>query len=303
VAGVSQTRAYVALLLIVTLWASFPATSKLALAVMPPYVISTLRCIIASVFLIVLLIRSDATSARGLGWHDLRPFAVLGFGGIVGSMALSYLALYFTTASNAIIIQTSTPVLVAVGARVYLGEHLRPTQWTGVALSAVGVLAVITRGRFAALRVTDLHAGDVIQLLGICGWSLYTLYGKRVLAWYSPLVATTAAYVTGTLMLLPLTLVTVPLFPPPVLGSVLGWTVVSYHAVLGAVAHLWWYRGVETIGPSRTAIFMNVQPVLGIALAAALTGEQVGIWQIVGGALVLGGVVLTTTPPRQRKLP
>jgi drug/metabolite transporter (DMT)-like permease len=296
----SQTRAYIALLLIVALWASFPATSKLAFTVMPPYLLTTLRCTIASLFLIALLVRSGDASARALGWHDLPAFAVLGATGIVGSMALSYLGLYFTTASNAIIIQTSTPVLVAVGARVYLGERLRPVQWAGVALSAVGVLAVITRGRFAALRVTDLHAGDLIQVLGICGWSLYTLYGKRVLTRYSPLVATTAAYATGTLMLVPVTVLTASRFPPPVFGSVLGWTVIAYHAVLGAIAHVWWYRGVETVGASRAAIFMNVQPVLGIALAAALTGEQVGVWQVVGGALVLGGVVLTTTPPRPR---
>jgi drug/metabolite transporter (DMT)-like permease len=290
-----QTRAYVALLLIVTLWASFPATSKVALAVMPPYLLTTLRCTIASAFLIALLVRSGDTSARGLGWYDLLPFAVLGLSGVFGSMALSYLALYFTTASNAIIIQTSTPVLVAVGARVYLGERLRPVQWTGVVLSAVGVLAVITRGRFAILRVTDLHVGDLIQLLGIVGWSLYTLYGKRVLTRYSPLVATTAAYATGTVMLMPVTILTAAHFPAPVWSSVLGWTVVGYHAVLGAIAHVWWYRGVETVGASRAAIFMNVQPVLGIALAAALTGEQVGVWQVVGGVLVLSGVVLTTT--------
>jgi drug/metabolite transporter (DMT)-like permease len=124
-----------------------------------------------------------------------------------------------------------------------------------------------------------------------------------VLGRYSPLLATTAAYVMGTLTLVPITVITTPLFPPPVFGSLLGWTVVSYHAVLGAIAHVWWYRGIETVGASRTAIFMNLQPVLGIALAAALTGEQIGPWQLVGGALVVGGVALTTTPRRHPAQP
>jgi hypothetical protein len=55
------------LLLIVMLWASFPATSKLAFTVRPPYLLTTLRCTIASMFLIALLARSGDTSLRALG--------------------------------------------------------------------------------------------------------------------------------------------------------------------------------------------------------------------------------------------
>jgi drug/metabolite transporter (DMT)-like permease len=73
------------------------------------------------------------------------------------------------------------------------------------------------------------------------------------------------------------------------------WIVLLYHALLGAVAHLWWYAAVERVGASRAAIFMNVTPLVGIGLAAALLGEPIGPWQIGGVALVLAGVGLTTT--------
>jgi drug/metabolite transporter (DMT)-like permease len=39
---------------------------------------------------------------------------------------------------------------------------------------------------------------------------------------------------------------------------------------------------------------MNLQPVVGLVLAMGLLGEQLGVWELVGGALVLGGVALTT---------
>ena len=125
-------------------------------------------------------------------------------------------------------------------------------------------------------------------------WSSYTVYGKRVLRTYSPALATTAAYVLGTVVLIPLAVVTAPLFPAPRLGSGMAWVVIVYQAILGAVAHVWWYRAVDVVGPSLASVFMNLQTVVGLALAAVLLGEGVGAWQIAGGLLVLAGVALTT---------
>jgi len=98
----------------------------------------------------------------------------------------------------------------------------------------------------------------------------------------------------GTIVLIPLAVVTAPLFPAPRLGSGVAWVVIVYQAILGAVAHVWWYRAVDVVGPSLASVFMNLQTVVGLALAALLLGEGVGAWQIAGGILVLAGVVLTT---------
>lgn len=296
--GASQTRAYVALLLIATLWGSYPATAKLALQDFPPFFLAAVRCTLASAFLVTLLLRTEPDSVRALSPAALRAFLVLAVAGIWGSTQITYLGIYFTTASNAAILQTATPVLVAVASRLYLGERLAPVRWLGVAVSATGVLLVITEGRLAAIRPDDLRAGDFINLVALSGWSVYTVYGKRVLARFSPALATTGAYVLGTLLILPTAVVTAPLFPTPRLESATAWAVVVYQGLVGAVAHVWWYRAVHVVGPSRAAIFMNLQPVVGVLLAALLLAERIGPWHIVGGALVLGGVALTTRERR-----
>jgi len=293
----SQTRAYVALLLVVSLWGSYPAVTKLALPALPPFLLALFRCALGAAFLVVLLLRQGFTDVRALTLEDLRAFAILGFCGIVISTAFTYLAIYLTTASNAVILQASTPVMVAVGARLYLGERLGRLQWLGVACSAAGVLLVVTRGQWATLRLENLHSGDFVVLFSLTGWSAYTIYGQRVLRVHSPALATTASYVLGTLMLVPLTIFTAPLFAPPHLASPLAWGVVLYQALLGALAHIWWYEGVRTVGSSRSAIFMNFQPIVGVLLAALLLGETIGAAQLVGGAAVLVGVALTTRSP------
>jgi len=291
---VGQTRAYVALLLIVTLWGTFPATAKLALAALPPVLLTAVRSSIAAVFLVVLLLRADVSAFRGLGRDSLRRFVTLGFFGLVVSTNLSYLGIYTTTAANAAILQAVGPVIIALGARAYLGERLAPGQLAGVAVSMLGVLLVVTDGRLAALRPEDLRAGDFITLLGMVGWAVFTVYGKRVLLLHSPALATAASYSAGAVMMAALAALTMPLFPRPRLTSAVAWAVVLYQAFFGAVAHVWWYRAIERVGPSRSGVFMNVTPIIGVVLAALLLGEPIGRWQVAGAVCVLAGVGLTT---------
>jgi drug/metabolite transporter (DMT)-like permease len=299
----SQTRAYVALFLIASLWGTFPATSKLALADIPPTLLTAVRCGIAAGFLSVLVLRSGFDAGRELTADAVRAFFVLGTAGFVVSTHGSYWGIYTTSAANAAILQSTAPVMVTLGARAYLGERLRRRQLAGVAVSALGVLLVVTQGRLAELAPSELRLGDFLTLFALSGWTLYTVYGKRVLAGHSPMLATTGAYVCGTLVLLPLAVVTAPLTPRPRLGSAVAWMVLLYHAIPGAVAHLWWYAAVERVGPSRAAIFMNVTPVVGIGMAALLVGEEIGPWQIGGVVLVLAGVALTTGGRRSSGLP
>ncbi|HEU5322065.1 MAG TPA: DMT family transporter [Methylomirabilota bacterium] len=294
--ALSQTRAYIALLLVTVLWGTFPSTAKLALDSLPPVFLTAVRGALASAFLVTLLLRSGADATRELTADTVRTFLVLGVAGLVVSMQVSYLGIYFTTAANAAILQAAAPIMVALGARVYLGERLRREQRLGVGVSALGVLLVVTDGRLAGLRAAELRAGDFLTLAALVGWSAYTVYGKRVLRAHSPAVATAGAYVCGTLVLAALAGLTAPLFPAPVLASPVAWAVVLYHAIFGAVAHLWWYRAVERVGASRAAVFMNVTPVVGVALAWALLGERIGPWQALGAACVLAGVALTTRP-------
>jgi drug/metabolite transporter (DMT)-like permease len=282
------------LVLIVTLWGSYPAATKLALRDFPPFFLAAARCTLASAFLVVGRAWAGVDLVRGLSPGALRAFLILGLTGIWGSTQLTYVAIHYTTASNAVLLQAATPVLVALAARLWLGERVAALGWGGVALSALGALLVITDGRLATIRPGELRGGDFINLVALTGWSAYTVYGKRVLTTYPPALTTTAAYVLGTALIIPTAIAAAPFYPAPRLDSGSAWAVIVYQAILGAVAHVWWYRAVQVVGPSRSAIFMNLQPIVGVLLAATLLGEQTSPWQMVGGALVLAGVALTT---------
>ena len=74
-----------------------------------------------------------------------------------------------------------------------------------------------------------------------------------------------------------------------------------------AIPTVWFMGGISRIGPSRTAILMTFEPLVGVTLAGLLLGEQPVPLQLVGGAaVVIAAVVLQTTParaPRQSETP
>jgi drug/metabolite transporter (DMT)-like permease len=287
-----RLRTYLLLVMVVVIWGSYPTLIKIALRDMPPFTLAALRCLLASAILSVLFWRSSAGGEPPITRADLAGLVILGVSGITISTGIFYLAVSLTSASNAVILTASTPVLVAVGGHLFFDERLSGRQWSGVGCSALGVLLTVTRGQIRLLE-TPPSPGDGIVLAGQVAWATYTLFGKRVLARLSPRAATTAAYLIGTAFLVPLAVLLAPAFPPAVLTSVPAWGVVVFQGTLGTLSHVWYYRGVQTVGPSVTAIFMNLQPLVGVLLATLLLRERVSWPQGLGAAAILAGVWLT----------
>jgi drug/metabolite transporter (DMT)-like permease len=73
-----------------------------------------------------------------------------------------------------------------------------------------------------------------------------------------------------------------------------GWAAMTYSG-LGAlvIAYLCWYRGMRVFGPTRTAMYSNLQPALGVFIAWAMLNEAPTAWQLVGVAFIISGLLLT----------
>jgi drug/metabolite transporter (DMT)-like permease len=288
-----RAHTYLLLVCVVVIWASYPALIKIALQDMPPFTLAALRCTLASTILLALLWRASAQGEAPITRADWPGLVFLGLVGFTGSTGIIYLAVALTTASNAVILTCSTPVFVALGGHLFFGERLTGGQWAGVAVSALGVLLTVTRGELRVLEAPP-HLGDGIVVTGQVLWATYTLYGKRVLVRLSPRVATTAAYVVGTAGLIPVAVLLAPAFPPADYTSLRAWGVVLFQGTLGTLSHVWYYRGVQAVGPAVTAMFINLQPLVGLLLTTGLLGERLAPAQAGGALLILAGVWLVT---------
>jgi drug/metabolite transporter (DMT)-like permease len=75
------------------------------------------------------------------------------------------------------------------------------------------------------------------------------------------------------------------------------WAAILYSG-LGAlvIAYLLWYYGVRVVGPTRTALYGNLQPLIALLVAWLTLGEVPTTWQGLGAATIVSGVLLTRIP-------
>ena len=287
-------------------WGGTFVAGKWAVGEAPPFFVAFLRFAIASIALWALVARRYRRGRErfpvpkgGPQWAELFS---LGLTGVFLYNFLFLTGLSWTSATNGSLIVAFNPMLTAVLSALWLKERVRPFQAGGLFLALLGVGVVITRGSISVMRSLSFNPGDLLMLGAPLAWALYTILGKKALARFSPLVATAYASLFGTLLLLPAAALEGSLLSGVHRLTVYGWISVLQLAVLGTVAgFVWWYEGVEALGASRAAVFVNLVPLFGVLLSALILSESLEVSQLAGGILVVLGVGFGTLGGREDK--
>jgi drug/metabolite transporter (DMT)-like permease len=286
-------RAYLLLGLVILFWAGNYPLGKIALQELGPITLTGARTVLAAPML-VLLARLTAPLPRALDRPDYRAFVILGLSGLVANTTVWYLGLRHTTALNAGIVGASSPIFVALGAALVLGDRLSPRHWLGIGLSVVAVLVTVARGSPAVLLHFEVNRGDLLILASQSAWVLYALYSRAAASTLPPVWIMAGANVVGGVVLVPLALLVER--PWESWQAWVGWLVVLYGAVPITLGHLWFYQVIRTLGAGRTVTFLNLMPFVVLVLSWALLGEILHAYHVVGAVLVVAGVYLTTRP-------
>ncbi|HEX2138908.1 MAG TPA: DMT family transporter [Woeseiaceae bacterium] len=221
--------------------------------------------------------------------------AVLGFL-IVGSTTALFVALNFTTAVNVSLINAIQPVLTVMLAVVFLRDHISRAGMAGIVAATLGALVMLTEGDFSNLFRFRLNGGDLIALAATVGLSLYALNLKRLPADLSMTESLFVISLTGSLMLLPLYVLESVIYMPVPMRTGTVVVVLELALLVSVFGNLMWNLGNRVIGPAHAAMFINLIPLFGAALAITFLGERIffhhwvgallictGIWAIVGG--------------------
>src|SRR5229473_3328198 len=258
----------------------------------PPITLTTIRWF--GVFLILL---PFAWPHLRRDWPVLRAhlplMLFLSAIGFAFNNAISYWAMQYTEALNALLIQSSGPLFVALWSLILFGVRLTGAQLAGIVISLIGVLTIILRGDFAALASIAFNKGDVMFAASLVSFALYSaLIPRRPVTPELSLISFTT--LCGALMLLPFSVWEYST------GAVLKFDFLTL-ATLGymlifpsTLAYLFFNRGIALIGPNRAAPFLHLVPVFGSAMAILLLGEQPQLFHLVGYVLVLSGVVIAS---------
>jgi len=228
-------------------------------------------------------------------WRERRLVVGLGLSGIGGFHLLQYTALAHTTVINVALITATTPLYVALIARVLSGDRLDARRALGVALSIIGAVVVVSRGDPAALARLEVRGGDLVQCVAVTLWALYT-----VLLRWRPADIPALPFLLATLLpglLLSLATYAGRDFHLEMSGEVaLG---LSYLVLFpSTLAYLAWGAGVKALGPQAAGAFSNLVPVYGALLAVLLLGEPFRAYHLTAAALVALGIWLVSRERR-----
>lgn len=295
-----RTRAvYIKLVLTTLFWGGTFVAGKWAVGEAPPFFVAFLRFAIASLVLWALVAwgrrGSDERFPLPEGGAQWAGLFSLGLTGVFLYNFVFLTGLSWTSATNGSLIVAFNPLLTAVLSAWWLKERIRPVQAGGLLLALLGVGVVITRGSITVIRSLSFNPGDLLMLGAPLAWALYTIAGKKVLRCFTPLVATAYASLFGTVLLLPAAALEGSLLSGVHRLTVYGWISVLQLSLLGTVVgFVWWYEGVELLGASRAAIFVNLVPLFGVLLSALILSESLVASQLAGGILVVLGVGIGT---------
>ena len=215
--------------------------------------------------------------------------------GFAFNNAISYWALQYTQALNALLIQSSGPLFVALWSLVLFGVRLTGAQLAGITISLAGVLTIILRGDFGALAGIAFNKGDVMFASSLVSFGLYSaLIPRRPVTHQLSLISFTTG--CGALLLVPFSVWEFSTGATLKFDSLTFATLAYVLIFPSTLAYLFFNRGIALIGPNRAAPFFHLVPVFGSAMAILLLGEQPRLFHLVGYLLVLAGVVIASRP-------
>lgn len=281
--------AYVFVNLATLFWAGNVTLGRALRDQVGPFTLAAARVGIAALLFLLLIPRLPPEERRpGRAWPWLLGMALTG---VAGFPVLLYLALRYTTASSASLLNGTGPLITALLAGWLLRARLTRGQLAGALLSLLGVLLVVGGGRSATATGFTVNPGDLIMVANVALWGLYSIMSRVVTRTRSVVWATTFSAWFALPLLLPAAIVEWRQTPPTLSGPVL--LAMLYIGVFAAfLAFLAWNEGVRRVGPSGAMAFYNMLPVFGALLGALFLGEHLAPGQLLGGALVITGGLL-----------
>lgn len=281
-------------LLAVILWGGVYPGARLGLHEIPVVAFTGLRIAIAIALLFAAawLFREKLRMRREL-W---KPLLIAGLAQMAfqGLLVLGLNPRTGTTAGNSAILLAASPVLVAGWLALTRQERLARRQGWGLLLGLAGVGLVVSR---VGLGLDTSHlSGDLVALAAAGAWAWYGLAIGPLVKALGALQATAWTMVIAGSLFIPLALAGA--------GGDLAWTSVSWKAWTGliygatagmVVAMSLWGRSVHRLGPRQTMVYVYLEPISAVVIAAIVLSETLSPMQAAGAVVTFIGVWLASS--------
>jgi drug/metabolite transporter (DMT)-like permease len=268
-------------------WASNMVIGRLVREEIGPLTLSAARFSIAALFFYLLLRNQAQPTTRPTG-KALWLMGGMALSGVILFSPLLYLGLHYTTAINGTLINGTGPLLTGLLAAVLLREPMTGRQIGGAVLALVGVLYLISGGSLSFWQQAQYNVGDLLVLVAVSTWGLYSILSSRVMRLIPAVSATAWSIYIGLPVLCLLAAWELYLTPIELNLRLIG--ILVYLGIgPAAIGFYAWNQGVSRLGASGAMVFYNTLPLYGAILASLSLGEPIGSNHVIGGLLIIGG--------------
>ncbi|HYJ98506.1 MAG TPA: DMT family transporter [Burkholderiaceae bacterium] len=294
------------------MWAGNAVIGRLMVDHSPPLMLNFMRWCGALLLLLPLGWHAFATPARRAEVKQRwRHLALLGLLGVGMYNAMQYMALVTSTPLNVTLIAASQPLWMMLVGALFYRVRPGPRDLMAAALSLAGVVVVLTRGQPSALLQLHLVPGDLLLLVAIACWSIYSwmlarppalMRGDARPAWdWSQFLLVQVVFGLGWAGL-------AAAGEAAVLGDAAavkwsGWVVLAlvYVAVCPSLIAYWaWGHGVARAGPAIAALFSNLTPLFTALVSGAVLGSWPEPYHVLAFVLIVAGIASSALRPAPR---
>ncbi len=265
------------------MWSSAFTSARIIVAAAPPLTALSLRFLISG--LLGVMIAWMLGQRWRLSRAQWRATIILGICQNALYLGLNFVAMQTIQASLAAIIASTMPLLVALAGWVIFRERTGITGVLGLAAGLIGVAIIMS----ARLQGGVDMAGLALCILGVIALTLATLMVRGATSGGNFLMIVGLQMLVGSLVL------GVAALSTETIEIVWSWQLIAafvYTTLIpGLAATLLWFQLVNRIGAVKAATFHFLNPFLGVAIAAVILGEQLGLREIVGVAVITAGIL------------
>ena len=288
-----NAKAYLMLVCATLFWAGNFTIAKFAyLQNIPPNTLSFLRWCLVWIILFPFTYQ-EILKLKYKIKENLSLFFILGFTSVCIFTSFTYNALNHTQVINASLFNTAIPVTIILVCFLLKIEKTNIFQLSGLFISVLGILAIITRLDLNILLSLNFNKGDLFMIGAIIAWGVYSAYLRKRNFAVSLLALVQIICTFGLIFLLPLFFIDIIQDKVVEINSNFFY-ILFYIALFPSIGSYYcWAGAVAIIGANRAGIFLSLIPLFSTIFAIILFNEKFLFFHLIGSILIILGLFLS----------
>jgi len=283
---------YVALFLAHAIWGANFVVAKVTLQEFPIYSLAFLRFALAVLLLLPFFIIHSKKAVK-IKLKDLPKFVAVGIFMVTLNIALFYIGIEKTTATQAATLTLLIPILAVLAGWWFLKEKVFFVNLLGIGLSLLGGLFIIGLPQiFLGNFQEQAFLGNVLIILSAISWVIGAIFSRELLRNYPSLTVTTVAFTVGIITFFVPALLEYlknPGWPSQV--SALGIMGLLYITLLSSISAYFLFEwGLAKTSVTIADLFQYIEPVVAVGVAILVLGELLTFSMVVGIVIIALGV-------------